>query len=640
MENIDIKDFQSVSAVSELDNILLVQSSGTAGKMTVALFRAAVRDDITPHISGNTWWVGTVDTGVAAAGQTPEFRKGDQGIEWKYTTDTAWKLLVDYGSISLTFDGLTQAQKDSLKLHFSDLTEDEIAQLQQPALDMVNILRETNADVIAAEASRTEAENKRQEDTAAAVGSAAAAAAAANAAAAAANAAAENVQDGKTPVLEVGTVLQGDSASATVTAAGEDSSGNPKYRISLTLPKGDAGDDGKTPVLEVGTVTTGEPGTQASATLMNNGTTAEGNPKYLLSLIIPRGDKGLPGDGSGNVSVSGTGLAEGRKYLFVPSADGSTEGTFIEYTEPVIPGKVSQLENDSDFADRTYVDDEIGKIQLPDVPAQISEHNSSETAHPGIRSDIAQKLGKTEAAELYVPLEGHVAYSEAEKEKLSGVEEGANNYADAPADGRQYARRNGAWAVVAAASGGSVEAYDIGWLTGIQSGGTCTQEQYDGLKAAYDSGASMVEYDINGIPCRSPARWCSFADGGRHVVVLDVYDYTSVTEYAVYESLRVYRRETELAPARTVKKVDLPQGTINIAGNEFVIIRNHTEMNIYLHDTENDCQEFSFQFVCGDVPAVLNISPEVKWMNEPVIEANKTYQVSIVNRIAVIGGVG
>ena len=633
MENIDIKDFQSVSAVSELDNILLVQSSGTAGKMTVALFRAAVRDDITPHISGNTWWVGTVDTGVAAAGQTPEFRKGDQGIEWKYTTDTAWKLLVDYGSISLTFDGLTQAQKDSLKLHFSDLTEDEIAQLQQPALDMVNILRETNADVIAAEASRTEAENKRQEDTAAAVGSAAAAAAAANAAA-------ENVQDGKTPVLEVGTVLQGDSASATVTAAGEDSSGNPKYRISLTLPKGDAGDDGKTPVLEVGTVTTGEPGTQASATLMNNGTTAEGNPKYLLSLIIPRGDKGLPGDGSGNVSVSGTGLAEGRKYLFVPSADGSTEGTFIEYTEPVIPGKVSQLENDSDFADRTYVDDEIGKIQLPDVPAQISEHNSSETAHPGIRSDIAQKLGKTEAAELYVPLEGHVAYSEAEKEKLSGVEEGANNYADAPADGRQYARRNGAWAVVAAASGGSVEAYDIGWLTGIQSGGPCTQEQYDGLKAAYDSGASMVEYDINGIPCRSPARWCSFADGGRHVVVLDVYDYTSVTEYAVYESLRVYRRETELAPARTVKKVDLPQGTINIAGNEFVIIRNHTEMNIYLHDTENDCQEFSFQFVCGDVPAVLNISPEVKWMNEPVIEANKTYQVSIVNRIAVIGGVG
>ena len=72
MENIDIKDFHSVSAVSELDNILLVKISGKALKIKKNLFRAPLRDDITPHISGNTWWVGTVDTGVAAAGQTPE----------------------------------------------------------------------------------------------------------------------------------------------------------------------------------------------------------------------------------------------------------------------------------------------------------------------------------------------------------------------------------------------------------------------------------------------------------------------------------------------------------------------------------------------------------------------------------------
>lgn len=29
----------------------------------------------------------------------------------------------------------------------------------------------------------------------------------------------------------------------------------------------------------------------------------------------------------------------------------------------------------------------------------------------------------------------------------------------------------------------------------------------------------------------------------------------------------------------------------------------------------------------------------VKWINEPTIEANKTYQVSVLNNIAVIGGV-
>ena len=58
MENKDIKDFQSVSTVSELDNILLVQSSGIGGKMTVALFKTAVRNDVTPSIKDNVWWIG------------------------------------------------------------------------------------------------------------------------------------------------------------------------------------------------------------------------------------------------------------------------------------------------------------------------------------------------------------------------------------------------------------------------------------------------------------------------------------------------------------------------------------------------------------------------------------------------------
>ena len=324
MENLDIKDFQSVSSVSELDNILLVQSTGVNGKMTVALFKTAVRNDVTPSIKENVWWIGTVNTGIVAAGKTPEFRKGDLGIEWKYTTDTAWKLLVNYESISLTFDDLTEAQKNSLKLHFSDLTGAEIAQLQQPARDMIATLQATNTSVTDAENLRVEAEEKRKTDTAAAIKSA-------TDAAGAANTAAKNVQDGKTPAFEIGTVQQGTSASAAVTANGTDASGNPKYRINLTLPKGDKGNpgtdgedgtDGKTPVLEFGTVATGNPGTQASATLTANGTTAEGNPKYLLSLTIPRGDKGLPGEGSGNVSASGTGLVAGKKYLFVPSSNG------------------------------------------------------------------------------------------------------------------------------------------------------------------------------------------------------------------------------------------------------------------------------------------------------------------------------
>ena len=154
------------------------------------------------------------------------------------------------------------------------------------------------------------------------------------------------VKDGKTPVLDVGNVQSGEKASASVVPAGEDSGGNPKYNINLTLPKGD---NGLPPVIETGTITTGEPGTEASATLVPDGQTEGGNPKYLLNLTIPRGSQGIPGVGSGNVSASATGLVTGKKYLFVPGANGSTVGTFVEYVAPTIPTKTSDLENDKDF---------------------------------------------------------------------------------------------------------------------------------------------------------------------------------------------------------------------------------------------------------------------------------------------------
>ena len=869
MENLDIKDFQSVSSVSELDNILLVQSTGVNGKMTVALFKTAVRNDVTPSIKENVWWIGTVNTGIVAAGKTPEFRKGDLGIEWKYTTDTAWKLLVNYESISLTFDDLTEAQKNSLKLHFSDLTGAEIAQLQQPARDMIATLQATNTSVTDAENLRVEAEEKRKTDTAAAIKSA-------TDAAGAANTAAKNVQDGKTPAFEIGTVQQGtsasaavtangtdassnpkyrinltlpkgdkgdngktpvfeigtvsqgssasasvtangtdssgnpkykinltlpkgdkgnpgtdgedgktpsfeigtvdkgESASATVTANGTDSSGNPKYRINLTLPKGDKGNpgtdgedgtDGKTPVLEFGTVATGNPGTQASATLTANGTTAEGNPKYLLSLTIPRGDKGLPGEGSGNVSASGTGLVAGKKYLFVPSSNGSTEGSFVEYAaptipeqvqpdwnatsgkgailhKPTIPAKVSQLTNDSNFVSKSYVDDEIDKIPTPDVSAQIGAHNTSGTAHADIRTlitnylstakgytdtqisaligtapeildtlgelaaavlnnqdavtainnAIAQKLGKTEAQNLYVALQGYVAYSQAEKTKLAGIAAGANKITvdsslsgtstnpvqnkvintalagkaasshthtksqivdfptiptdnnqlangagyltDAPDDNKQYGRKNGAWSEVVAGAGGGVEYYDINWLLDMYEDGNCTQEQYDGLLDAVQNNKYM------GFPTFSMV-------GDDSIISLSVIiglavqnlAGASVIKWVITPSLQVESSSGDILGGRKVDENSSTAAVIYLRTDNFPVAVNPVTLNVSMPESENSADEYIFQFTSGISPTVLTMPAYIKWVNEPVIEANKTYQVSIVNKIAVIGGV-
>ena len=699
MENKDIKDFQSVSTVSELDNILLVQSSGIGGKMTVALFKTAVRNDVTPSIKDNVWWIGTVNTGVVAAGKTPEFRKGDLGIEWKYTTETAWKLLVNYESISLTFDDLTEAQKDSLKLHFSDLTEADIAELQQPAQDMIAELENTNTSITAAEALRVEAEKKRQTDTAAAVKSA-------TDAASKANTAAENVEDGKTPSFAIGTVSQGSSASATVTADGTDTSGNPKYKINLVLPQGDKGDTGKTPVLEIGSTTTVEPGTQASATLTANGTTTSGNPKYLLSLTIPRGDKGLPGEGSGNVSASGSGLVSGKKYLFVPAGNNSTEGSFVEYTaptipeqvqpdwnaasgkgailnKPTIPTKVSQLTNDSNYASKTYVDEEIDKIPTPDVSAQIGAHNTSETAHPYIRSLIAdylstakgyadekiaaligtapeildtlgeladaivnnqeavtaidnaisQKLGKTEAQNLYVALQGYVAYSQAEKNKLAGIQANANNFPDAPSDNKQYGRKNGAWSEVDAGTG-NVKFYDLLWIANAAESGSCTQAQYDSLIEAINNNCYFGVPVNMYVQSNGDVIVSMFAGDGETSMMV-------IQEYVVSSSLTV--STSDGAIYSSYRQIDNVVGDSNgnaslaLRMNMLHVVTNCTRLSVYIGLAEGN--EGIFQFTCGSTPVTLVMPSTVKWINEPTIEANKTYQVSVLNNIAVIGGV-
>ena len=52
---------------------------------------------------------------------------------------------------------------------------------------------------------------------------------------------------------------------------------------------------GKTPILEFGSITTGAAGTSASAEFTPNGVDGNGRPRYKLDLTVPRGDKGETG---------------------------------------------------------------------------------------------------------------------------------------------------------------------------------------------------------------------------------------------------------------------------------------------------------------------------------------------------------
>lgn len=84
-------------------------------------------------------------------------------------------------------------------------------------------------------------------------------------------------------------------------------------------------------------------------------------------------------------------------------------------------------------------------------------------------------------------------------------------------------------------------------------------------------------------------------------------------------------------------------GIITIQPNIFYDFGQAESLTIGLADAPNTTQynEYMFQFESGDTPTTLSIgggSQEIKWIGDHTVEANKTYQVSIVNNLAVMGG--
>lgn len=147
---------------------------------------------------------------------------------------------------------------------------------------------------------------------------------------------------GKTPQLSIGTVSSGTTPAVTLSENGVDSNGNPRYKLNLVLPKGEKGE---APVLQIGTITTGTPGGSASASITANGSTSEGAPIFKLNMTIPQGP-----EGKGNVSVVESGLVSGKTYLFKPSANNSATGTLVDADEKYlkltggnVTGRISQL---------------------------------------------------------------------------------------------------------------------------------------------------------------------------------------------------------------------------------------------------------------------------------------------------------
>lgn len=647
MTNIEIRDFTTVSGVADSDYVVLSLVSGTSAKITIGLLKNSVAASSTPSIREGKWWIGQVDTGVTAEGRTPEIRRGELGIEYRYKgeDDSSWKLLVPMDEIRFRFEDLTPEQRDMLSLKFSDLTQEEVAQLQKPAADMVSTLERTNSEAVEAEQERRRIFEEIRTESAQAV---------------------ETAKEAADHPLYVGDdnyVYRWDMESDVYVNTG-------------VMVKGDMGPQGYTPKLESGNVQTGEPSSAAVGTLVFVRNDSDGSPVYRLDLSLPKGEKGMDGSGSGNLYVEPSGLEQGKKYLFSPSRSGSAEGVMTEYAEVQVevPTRTSQLENDSDFATNASVDERIAAIPTPDVSGQIQEHNVSELSHEDIRKDLASKqesigdlddirsgaaLGATavqpsELADVarsgsYNDLKDKPTIPGSVTESTVsgwGFTKNAGTITGVSANGTSVAT-NGVANIPAA----STSAYGVTKLSSSTSStSTALAATASAVKEAYDL-ANSYKGTVTGVKINGTTKTPTSGTVDLGTVITAHQDISGKQDALVSgTNIKTVNGQSLLGKgdiAIETGGVSVPVVDHGTDDTTFTLTPNvlHkwgrvTSLTLALEAPADTtvANYYMLQFTSGSTATTLSFPDTVRWITAVRIEADKTYQVSIFENLGVIGG--
>lgn len=337
MENISINEFQLVASASGA-YILLSLGDGQGGRIAVVTFT----EQIKPSIQNGVWFIGNQTTGVTAKGEdgkSVQLRRGSTGIEWAYVDEYNWKEIVPYSELKLNFDDLTEEQKSQLKMTLDDLSAEDIALLQQPASDMIATLQATNVEM---QAAKNDAQDTADHPTYIGVD--------------------YYVYKWSKSTKEydnTGIYVKGEKGEQG--EQGIQGEQGQQGQQGVQGEQGQKGEDGLPPTLQLGDVTTLEAGTNASAKITPNGTTADGSPIYKIDLFLPRGAKGENGSGSGNVLVDVSQLAVGKQYVFTPNQNGSAEGRFEELIVPEID--TDNLATKNDLNEKQDVIDDLESIR-------------------------------------------------------------------------------------------------------------------------------------------------------------------------------------------------------------------------------------------------------------------------------------
>ena len=312
--------------------------------------------------------------------------------------------------------------------------------------------------------------------------------------------------------------------------------------------------------------------------------------------------------------------------------------------------------------------------------AYVDSHSPATGRSPKIQNETWWVWDDTTGAYVNTGVAVNSTY-ELTKEKVESVLTGnitshSHNYlGDAPSDDKTYGRKNGAWEEVSS-GGGSVNISDI-FMRIIQSGsveGTCSQEDYNTLKSYAENGTVVYVgmdgtftnaklYITDGIVSvfvevfqgnYSMAYSIMLSPGlETYTYLLYYYDYTgysngpligyrkkdSYSKITDGDSIMSAIEKLEAGLTPSVKTSTASSVKRTISPNVFYKygVCSKIEITFTAGDT-NSYNEYMLEFQSGETPTELILPNEVKWTGDHAIESNMTYQVSIVNNLAVMGG--
>ena len=418
------------------------------------------------------------------------------------------------------------------------------------------------------------------------------------------------------------------------------------------------GDTGITPNLQVGTVTTGNPGTSAEVTI--TGTPEE----PVLNFKIPKGEPGTGGDGGTNIddtTPSSTTTYSSSKIESKLTALNDANAALIEVsrTEPTAENTELWIHPNADEVQLPQINNSVESEQdtwsskkiAAEVSNKANEKDLAVVAKSGSYNDLVNKP-TIPTVPSTLPNPNALTFTGAVNETYDGsapksvaiptVPTALPNPQPITINGQRYDGSNAVTVTTAEIDGTLTQ-------SGKAADAKVVGDQLSTLNEANAAQNTEIAKKANDADLAKVAKSGSYTDLTNKPTIPTVPEslknpnkltFTGAVTAEYDGSAPVSVEIPEGGAGGIYPVVSMTDSTAELLPNTFYRWGEIAALTITLATPTNEAitNEYCFEFVSGSTATTLTVPDTIRWAQEPSIEAGKTYQVSILNKIGVIVG--